>query len=137
MSLGNFLSWIKRTTTRVVNTIRRVPTRYWVRAAIITAGVGILVYPVGILALNAFGFSAASVVASSIAASIQSNFYGAFTMGLFSFFQSAAATAIGASALWLQFAVGGAIIAFGVRVFGGDDDEEDCIPLYNKSRGDW
>ncbi|KAJ3548390.1 hypothetical protein NMY22_g1283 [Coprinellus aureogranulatus] len=61
--------------------------------ALIVAGAAVLVPAVGILALNAIGFTSGGVAAGSLAALIQSVFYGAATGGAFSVFQMLGATA--------------------------------------------
>lgn len=62
----------------------------------------------GSLAVPALGFGAAGVAKASAAAGIQSSWYGAFTCGMFSTFQS-----IGATTSWAPVVKGGAALAAG------------------------
>jgi len=65
---------------------------------LIIGGSAVLVPALGLAALNAVGFTAGGVVGGSLAASLQSLFYGGFTTGVFSMLQSFAATSVAVSA---------------------------------------
>ncbi|KIM47323.1 hypothetical protein M413DRAFT_440764 [Hebeloma cylindrosporum] len=84
-------------------------------------GGGIALFPSVVVAA---GFTAGGVAAGSLAASIQSAFYGGATTGLFSLLQSVGATAAPAAAGTVLSAVGS--IVAGTTVLGsGDDDDSD------------
>ncbi|TFK23716.1 hypothetical protein FA15DRAFT_670184 [Coprinopsis marcescibilis] len=63
-------------------------------AGLVVGGSVVLIPALGILALNAIGFTAGGVAAGSFAAALQSIFYGSATTGLFSLLQSIGATAV-------------------------------------------
>ncbi|EAU83179.2 hypothetical protein CC1G_07861 [Coprinopsis cinerea okayama7 len=92
-------------------------------------GATVLFPAVGILGLNALGFGAGGVVGGSIAATIQSIFYGGATTGLFSILQSIGATAA-APTVGSMIASASAVGAGAVMVSGsseepdGDEEEE-------------
>jgi len=65
-----------------------------ITGALVGGGLLLAAPPVGILALNAFGWQAGGVAAGSIAAGIQSVVYGASTGGVFSMLQAVGATAV-------------------------------------------
>ncbi|KAJ7574942.1 hypothetical protein C8J56DRAFT_977868, partial [Mycena floridula] len=65
-----------------------------ISTGMIVAGSAMLLPTLAILALNAVGFTPSGVVAGSLAAAIQSAFYGGATTGLFSILQSLGATAV-------------------------------------------
>ncbi|KAF5361111.1 hypothetical protein D9758_009081 [Tetrapyrgos nigripes] len=83
----------------------------------LVAGGGLAVVPsIGVAAVNAIGFTSSGVAAGSVAAAIQSVFYGGATGGLFSAFQSFGATAVIASPVILGLGAaaavaGGALLA--------------------------
>ena len=106
-------------------------------------GAAIAAPAVGILALNAAGFTAAGVAAGashlislrididfailisgSLAAAVQSAVYGGFTTGLFSVFQSIGATAVVSAGSLIG---GGTTLAAGAGILAsnGDDDPDD------------
>ncbi|KAJ7580342.1 hypothetical protein C8J56DRAFT_961317 [Mycena floridula] len=64
-----------------------------ISTGMIVAGSAMLLPTLAILALNAVGFTLSGVAAGSLAAAIQSAFYGGATTGLFSILQSLGATA--------------------------------------------
>ncbi|EDR04685.1 uncharacterized protein LACBIDRAFT_303989 [Laccaria bicolor S238N-H82] len=103
-------------------------------AGLIIGGSVVLLPALGVMALNAIGFTAGGVLAGSLAATIQSILYGGLTGGLFSIFQSIGATAV----LPGVTAVAGASTALGAGVSSlinlkmqrgmgedGQDDRED------------
>lgn len=63
-------------------------------SALMISGSVVLIPALGILALNAIGFTSAGVAGGSLAAFVQSMFYRGATAGLFSMLQSAGATAV-------------------------------------------
>ncbi|KAF9532832.1 hypothetical protein CPB83DRAFT_880478 [Crepidotus variabilis] len=92
----------------------------------ILIGGGICVLTPAIL-LEILGFTAAGIAKGSIAALIQSSFYGAFTGGIFSFFQSIGAAAIMSNPLVLSLgtaAVVGGVGYYLYRWWRGDNDDE-------------
>lgn len=88
-------------------------------SALMIGGSFVIIPALGILALNAIGFTAAGVAGGSIAAFVQSVFYRGATAGLFSILQSAGATAV----LPATGAIAGGVSAVGAGlaslVYGG------------------
>ncbi|KAK7043978.1 hypothetical protein VNI00_008146 [Paramarasmius palmivorus] len=93
------------------------------------AGGAIAVLPsAGIAALNAIGFTSSGVLAGSVAAGIQSMFYGGFTGGLFSVCQSIGATAVMASPAVILLGLGAAAVGAASLLSKDDDDDDDDAP---------
>ncbi|KAK7043980.1 hypothetical protein VNI00_008148 [Paramarasmius palmivorus] len=95
------------------------------------AGGAIAVLPsAGIAALNVAGFTSSGIVGGSIAAGIQSMFYGGSTGGLFSVCHSIAATAVIAPpaviVLGLGAAAAGAACLLSKKRRGDDDDDDEA-----------
>ena len=82
--------------------------------AVITGATAVVAAPA---VLSAVGFTAGGVAAGSVAASIQSVFYGASTGGVFSVLQSAGAAGIGAAGNAAIGGIGGGIGALGTGIF--------------------
>jgi len=76
---------------------------------LLIAGSSVMLPSLGILAVNAVGFTSSGVAAGSLAAGLQSLVYGAYTGGLFSVLQSIGATAVVAP----PFALGLGMVALG------------------------
>jgi len=95
---------------------------------LVMAGTSAVVPSLGILGINAVGFTSSGVAAGSIAATIQSVFYGASTGGLFSIFQSIGATAVVAPPLALGLgvaAIGTGLACHVLSNQGGDSNPEE------------
>ncbi|KAJ7598135.1 hypothetical protein C8J56DRAFT_161533 [Mycena floridula] len=98
--LRNAIELVKRNIAALIST------------GMVVAGSAMLLPALAILALNAVGFTLSGVAAGSLAAAIQSLFYGASTTGLFSILQSLGATAvIGSPVLPI---VGGVLVGVGI-----------------------
>lgn len=82
----------------------------------------VLIPALGILALNAIGFTAGGVAAGSLAAALQSIFYGGATTGLFSILQSVGATAVLPAAGTVLASVG-AVGTGLASLFSGKEEE--------------
>ena len=83
-------------------------------AAVVTGATAVVAAPA---VLSVVGFTAGGVAAGSVAASIQSVFYGAYTGGVFSVLQSAGAAGIGAAGNAVIGGIGGGIGALGTGIF--------------------
>ncbi|KAJ7574938.1 hypothetical protein C8J56DRAFT_977864 [Mycena floridula] len=95
-----------------------------ISTGMIVAGSALLLPTLAILALNAVGFTLLGVAAGSLAAAIQSAFYGGATTGLFSILQSLGATAvIGSPVLPL---IGGVLAGVGIgwKIYGKHRDAD-------------
>ncbi|ESK86264.1 hypothetical protein Moror_16618 [Moniliophthora roreri MCA 2997] len=99
---------------------------------LMAGGAAVVLPAAGITALNAIGFTSSGVLAGSIAAGIQSVFYGGMTGGLFSLCQSIGATAVAAPPLAIGLGIGalvvGAGLAFSPSSNGGSGDDDDSPP---------
>ena len=82
--------------------------------AVVTGTAAVVAAPA---ALSAVGFTAGGVAPGSIAAFIQSVFYGAYTGGVFSVLQSAGAAGISATGNAAIGGIGGGIGALGTGIF--------------------
>ncbi|EEB91713.1 hypothetical protein MPER_09889 [Moniliophthora perniciosa FA553] len=92
---------------------------------LMAGGAAILLPSAAIAALNAVGFTASGVLAGSLAAGIQSVFYGGMTGGLFSLGQSIAATAVMAPPLAIGLGIGALVVGAGHLAFSSSSDEDD------------
>ncbi|KJA20895.1 hypothetical protein HYPSUDRAFT_203475 [Hypholoma sublateritium FD-334 SS-4] len=103
----------------------------------VIGGTTVLAPAIVVGALNAVGFTASGVVGSSIAATIQSSFYGGATTGLFSLCQSLGTVAVTSSATSLTAAAG--TIAAGtslLRSADGGDKSSPQAPIINAAASD-
>ncbi|KAJ3548394.1 hypothetical protein NMY22_g1284 [Coprinellus aureogranulatus] len=105
-------------------------------SALMISGSFVIVPALGILALNAIGFTAAGVAGGSLAAFIQSVFYRGATAGLFSILQSAGATAV----LPATGAIAGGVSAVGAGiaslVYGSGGNSSDGTPSSSSTSAD-
>ncbi|PPQ64822.1 hypothetical protein CVT26_002654 [Gymnopilus dilepis] len=138
--LGLNLGWAvtRRVMEAVYNTLRR-HCGLIVGSALSTAGLAVLAPSLCVAIVNAIGFTQGGVLAGSIAASLQSIFYGGATGGIFSALQSFGATAAIASPVVL--AIGGTGLAIGAGCLlwswwkrrGGNDGGEGAVAVAIKS----
>jgi len=108
---------------------------------LVMAGSSAVLRSLGILGINAAGFTSSGVAAGSLAATIQSIAYGPSTGGLFSIFQSMGATSVVAPPLALA---GAAVAGVGIAMLSicgghskaGESGSSDGNPREDGSDGD-
>ncbi|KAF8147567.1 hypothetical protein B0H34DRAFT_795430 [Crassisporium funariophilum] len=112
-SVANGMVVTREIVDRVMEIVKK--NLVWLGGGFLTAGLLALLPSLLIVTINAIGFTSSGVLAGSLAAVIQSQFYGAMTSGLFASLQSFGATAVVAPPVFIGLGVASLVIG-GVAV---------------------